>query len=149
MKILYIEDIAIAATLKLRLERKKYKVDIAPNLGRAWSWLEERKYEAIILDLAVGENADIYFKDEEDKKAILEDGEFSGYIFYKSIICKLFPEYKDKTLFITGYYPRFIKTFNNISEFNYLKNRIVDKRTFGFGDVVFDGLKRIEKEGAL
>lgn len=150
MKILYVEDNAISANFALRLKRQKYEVDSAPNIGRAWSWLEEgRQYDAILLDADVGQNVDLYFENEEDREAVRSRKKFSGYVFYKSVICNNFPKYIDKTLFITAYFNQFKKTFDEASEFNELSIKIIDKREVGFESKVFDCLSHIQAMGRL
>jgi len=147
-RILYLEDNAMAATFENRIKRQNYSVDSAYNVGQAWGWLEEKpSYDAIILDLDLGNNQDIYFEDEEDKQAVL-NGQFAGYVFHKSVICKKFLEYRDKVLFVTAYHNSFKKSLNDLSEFNSLKDKLIDKREVDFEEKIFERLSLIHSSAA-
>lgn len=144
MKILYVEDNDIAAKMKLRMIRNEHIVDDVPNIARAWSLLEnDESYEAIVLDLELGQNQDLFFEDEVDKKAVIE-GQFAGYVFYKSVILRNFEKYKDKVLFITAYYDQFKKTITDPSEFAIIKNKLIDKREFNHEKKLFDYLEKLD-----
>lgn len=144
-RLLFLEEDSNAQLFSERLDIEDFAYDIVSNPASALDCLmADDNYNAIILDLDLEPDSYLDFGDNELAEKLLKQGMFSGYIFYKAIICERFPSLERRTIFYTAYVEKFkAQLANEPNEFARLKDRIYDKRDNSSGDAVLAWLHEL------